>query len=91
MIVNLASKEYSRCIQAWLTPEIQWINCIFGERIGDKIVEKGTFAKMARGEMVRFMADTRAKRPEDMKKFDRLDYHFSAELSNAGNYVFLKE
>ena len=89
-IINLASKEYSKSISAWLTPEIQWITCVFGERIGDKVVEKGTLAQMARGEMVRFLAERRAETPEEIKGFDRLDYRFSPEMSSEDTYIFLK-
>lgn len=91
VIVNLASKEYSRCVSAWLKPEIQWITCIFGEQVGDKIIEKGTLAKMARGEMIRFMAERQAEGPDDMKDFDRLGYHFQSELSDARTFVFCTE
>ena len=89
-IINLASKEYSKCISAHLTPEITFITCVFGEYVNGKIVEKGTYAKMARGEMVRFLAETKAQSPEVMKAFDRLGYHYDADASDAKTYVFVK-
>ena len=89
-IINLASKEYSKCISAHLTPEITFITCVFGEYVNGKIVEKGTYAKMARGEMVRFLAETKAQSPEAMKAFDRLGYHYDADASDAKTYVFVK-
>jgi hypothetical protein len=36
---------------------------------GDKIVTKGTYAKMARGEMVRFMAENRIEDSEEIKNW----------------------
>ena len=48
IIVNLASKEYSRCIEKYLQPDDRYITCTFGELEGDKIVQKGVYAKMAR-------------------------------------------
>lgn len=57
VIVNLASKEYSKCIEPYLKPEDRFITCVFGELSGEKVVQKGVYAKMARGEMVRFMAE----------------------------------
>lgn len=90
MIINLASKEYSKCIEKYLTPEDTYITCIFGEYAGEKIVQKGVYAKMARGEMVRFMAEQNITSPEQMKEFDRLGYHFEAGLSKETEYVFLK-
>ena len=56
IIINLASKEYSKCIEKYLTPQDRYITIVFCELSGDKLVTKGTYAKMARGEMVRFIA-----------------------------------
>jgi len=89
-IINLASKEYSKAVSSYLIPDIRFITCVFGEYKDGKIIEKGTFAKMARGEMVRFMAEQRAESPEEMKKFDRLGYRFVPEESDEKTYVFVK-
>ena len=89
-ILNLASKEYSKCISRYLTGNIMLINCVFGELIDGKIKEKGTLAKMARGEMVRFMAENDIDQPEDIKMFNRLNYVYKEELSDDNNYVFIR-
>lgn len=91
IIINLASREYSRCIETYLRPGDTYITCVFGELSGGKIVQKGVYAKMARGEMVRFMAENRIEHPEDMKKFDRLGYGFRADLSSQNEYIFIKQ
>ena len=91
VIVNHASKEYSKCVEKYLTPEVRYITCVFGEYKGDKVIEKGTYAKMARGEMVRFLAERKAERPEEMKLFCRLGYRYSETESTKDRYVFLKE
>lgn len=90
VIINLASKEYSRVIGQKPEPSAEMITVIFGEEKDGKTVQKGTMAKMARGEMVRYMAETDAGCPEDMKAFDRLGYHFSEKHSSAETYVFLR-
>lgn len=90
IIVSLASKEYAKCIEKYLTPEDLYITCIFGEPAGEKIVQKGVYAKMARGEMVRFMAENSIEDPQEMKKFDRLGYAFREDLSDERTYVFVK-
>ena len=90
IIINLASKEYSRCIEKYLLPEDIYITCVFGEISGGKIVQKGVYAKMARGEMVRFMAEKQIKDPDEVKKFDRLGYKTRADLSDERTSVFLK-
>lgn len=46
---------------------------------------------MARGEMVRFMAEKEIENPEEIKKFDRLGYVFREELSSEKNYIFIKK
>ena len=45
---------------------------------------------MARGEMVRFMAEHTVKEPEEMKKFNRQGYTYHQELSSEKEFVFLK-
>ena len=91
VIVNLASKEYSKCVEKYLTDEERYITCVFGEISGEKIVQKGVYAKMARGEMVRYMAEHNVQQPEEMKGFDRLGYAFREDLSGEREYVFIKE
>lgn len=89
-IINLASKEYSRCISEYIDERIKFISCIFGEMKEKKIIEKGTQVKMARGEMVRFMAENKIKNVEEIKFFNRLGYSYYDNLSNDCTYVFIK-
>ena len=51
------------------------------------MVTKGTYAKMARGEMVRFIAENNIENLE-IQKFDRLGYSFTSDLSSDSEYVF---
>ena len=88
IIINLASKEYSKCIEKYLSDKDKYITVTFCEQSGDKLVTKGTYAKMARGEMVRFMAENNIENPVDIKKFDRLGYSFRSDLSSDLKYVF---
>lgn len=90
-IINLASEEYSKSISKYLTKDIKFISCIFGELIDGKVIQKGTLAKMARGEMVRFMAENNIKKPDDIKEFNRLDYIYKKELSDKNTYTFIKK
>ena len=89
-IINLASKEYSACVSKHLTPDVRFITCVFGEEKNGKIVEKGTLCKMARGEMVRYMAEHQITSPEKLKSFDRLGFSFDPKRSDDSTYVFLK-
>ena len=91
IILNLASREYAKAIEPYLAPGDRMIGVIFGERQKEKVIQKGTQAKMARGEMVRFLAERKAAEPETAKEFDRLGYRFVPELSEDTSYVFLKK
>lgn len=88
LIINLASKEYSKCIEKYLSDRDTYITVSFVEQSGEKLVTKGTYAKMARGEMVRFMAEKQIENPEDIKAFNRLGYVFRQELSSEAEFVF---
>jgi len=88
IIINLASKEYSKCIEKYLTPQDRYITIVFCELSGDKLVTKGTYAKMARGEMVRFIAENNIENLVEIQKFDRLGYSFRSDLSSDSEYVF---
>lgn len=88
IIINLASKEYSKCIEKYLQKEDTYITCTFCEMVNGKLAQKGTYAKMARGEMVRFMAEYQIEDVQDIKKFNRLGYVFREDISTATEYVF---
>ena len=88
VIINLASKEYSKCIEKYLMPEDRYITINFCERFGNKLVTKGTYAKMARGEMVRYMAEHQIEDPKEIQQFDRLGYVYRKEMSSDKEYVF---
>ena len=88
VIINLASKEYSKCIEKYLSPDDQYITVTFCELSKGKLVTKGTYAKMARGEMVRYMAENSIEDPARIQKFNRLGYRFREDLSSETEYIF---
>lgn len=89
-ILNLASSEYSKCVLPFVKPNVSIITCTFGEEVNGKIKVKGTMAKIARGEMVRYLAEKQIENIEDVKTFDRLNYKFSPIHSSNTEYVFLQ-
>ena len=66
----------------------RYITITFCEKSGDKLVTKATYAKMARGEMVRYMAEKHIETPEEIRNFDRLGYIYRADISSDSEYVF---
>lgn len=91
VILNLASKEYSRAVEPYLRPGDRFVTCVFGTLKDGKVRVKATEAKMARGEMVRFLAGLRASEPEEARAFEEMGFAFCEERSTDCEYVFLKE
>lgn len=89
-IVNLASKEYSVCVSRYMPDSVRFLTCVFGEEKDGKILEKATMCKMARGEMVRFMAERGVRRPEELQAFEGREFRFSPQHSTENMYVFLR-
>lgn len=91
-VVDLASREYSRAVVPHLPRGVPLVACIFGRlRLDGRVVEQGAPCKMARGQMVRWMAEQAVTRVEELREFRDLGYRFSPERSDPGRYVFLKE
>ena len=90
-ILNLASKEYSICVSKYLPDSVRFVTCVFGEEKDGKVIEKGTMCKMARGEMVRYMAQNQVSAPEQVRSFTRLNYRFDECRSDDNTYIFLRD
>ena len=90
-ILNLASREYSICVSKYLPDTARFITYVFGEENDGKVIEKGTMCKMARGEMVRFMAQYQIENPDQIKSFDRLNYRFDESRSDDSTYIFFRD
>lgn len=90
-ILNLASKEYSRIISAHLPKQFPMQTCTFAQRRGDRLIERGTMCKMARGQMVRFLAENQITNPDDLRHFSDLGYAYAEEHSDTHHLVFVKE
>jgi len=90
LVLDLASKEYSRAVEPHLPKSVRFLTCTFGEWKGGKVIEKGTMCKMARGQMVRWLAENNVTNWADIRAFDQLGYRFCPELSAENHDVFLK-
>lgn len=89
IILNLASKEYSKTVEKYLTSKDLFITCIFGTLKDSKIKIKATEAKMARGLMVRYLAENQIENVEKIKNFSELNFSYSEEHSTEKEFVFL--
>ena len=80
-VVNLASVEYARAVLPHLSPSAQVVTCIFGEALrGGKPVQRATASKIARGSMVRWMAEHGVVDTRELERFD-VGYRLAPELS----------
>ena len=83
-ILNLASEEYAKTIRKYKP----LIDVRFVEENGK---EKGVYAKMARGAMVRYLAENQIENIKDITQFSDLGYTFDASQSTEKNYIFKKK
>lgn len=89
-VLNLASKEYSRAITPYLKEGEYLIDIVFAELIDGKPKVKATLAKMARGEMVRYLAENQIQTIEGVRNFNHPDYYYADDFSNDTRLVFLR-
>lgn len=90
-VVNLASKEYSQAVTPFITPRDELITCDFLTFVrGKKLRTLPARAKMARGEMARFIVKNRLTEPEELKRFARNGFRFSEKFSSSRRYVFIQ-
>lgn len=90
VVLNLASKEYSKVIEAYINTPARMVSCVFGEwqQKSGKIKVKATAAKMARGDMVRWLAETGIQDVNDVREYKGMGYEFVPEQSSETEYVF---
>lgn len=90
-ILDLASNEYSKAVRNHLPEHVTMIKCVFAQLKNSRPVEKSTYCKIARGQMVRWLAENNITDPKDITAFDQLGYRFSPGYSRKFEYVFLQE
>jgi cytoplasmic iron level regulating protein YaaA (DUF328/UPF0246 family) len=90
VLVNLASQEYFRAVQAKAL-DAEVITPVFKERKGDQYKVISFFAKRARGKMARFILEHELTEPEGMKKFKADGYRYNKAQSSAREWVFTRD
>lgn len=89
VLVNLASEEYFKTIDTKALGR-KIVHCEFKERKGDKLSIIGTYAKLARGMMARFLIENKISKVADLKAFDTNGYTFSVQHSDEERYTFIR-
>jgi len=88
-IINLASQEYAKTITPYLAPQQPMVTVTFGSLVAGQLKTKATLAKMARGAMVRYLAEHQVTTVDAVTQFDHPNWTYSAERSTATNIVFI--
>lgn len=90
-VLNLASKEYAKAIIRHLGSDLQMVTCIFGQVKADgKVRQATTHAKMARGLMVRYLAENNYTKLDEVKQFHDDHFEFDQERSSEQELVFIR-
>lgn len=89
-ILNLASKEYAQIIEKHRESNCRFVTVDFCEFVHDKMKQKATLAKMARGDMVRFLAERNITDLEEVKQYNGFGFQFSERFSKEDKLVFVK-
>lgn len=93
-VVNLASVEYAKAVLPHLPVGVSTVTCLFGEGMRDgKPIQRATASKIARGSMVRWMAERGIEDAADLRGFD-VGYGFESGLSRLDGpervFVFMR-
>lgn len=89
-VINLASKEYSRAVEPYVQDKQKFVTVTFLEKKKDKWRQIATHSKMARGVMVRFMAENNVQTVAELQKFTDFGFEYSAEDSSEDEIIFKK-
>ena len=89
-VLNLASSEYAKAISPYVKKEQQFVTCLFGELKNGKLKQKATALKLARGQMVQFLARKQITDLKQVKTFNELGYRYLEDFSTVNTYVFAK-
>ncbi|WP_298765166.1 peroxide stress protein YaaA [uncultured Polaribacter sp.] len=89
LLVNLASTEYFKALPK-KTLKVPMITPVFKDFKNGEYKTIMTYAKMARGYMVRYIIDNNVETIEDLKGFNIENYRFSEELSSGNDLVFTR-
>ncbi|PQJ78623.1 peroxide stress protein YaaA [Polaribacter porphyrae] len=89
LLINLASSEYFKALPKKVL-KVPMITPVFKDFKNGQYKTIMTYAKMARGFMVRYIIDNNVKTLEELKGFDVEGYGFSEEMSEGNELVFTR-
>lgn len=96
IVLNLASKEYSKTVEKYFDnkkseSKIKMITCTFKVEKAGKLKVESTASKKARGYMVRYIAENKIDDIEGVKTFNIDGFTYSENESTEKEIVFVKK
>ena len=88
-VVNLASEEYAKVVRNFLRPSDRYIDIVFYSIVKGRNKIVTTDAKIARGQMARYILEKGVTEPEALKKFKLGGYEYMQRLSPPDKYIFI--
>lgn len=88
-LINLASAEYFKAVNT-KNLGVPVIHVHFLEKKNEQLKVIGIHAKKARGAMARFIMESQADTPEQLKSFDGLHYRYCEKTGDQYNFNFIR-
>ncbi len=89
LILNCASHEYAKAVDRRALRG-RWVDVVFKERVGKKLVIRALFAKLARGMMAAHVVKNRVETLDGVRTFCEAGYRFDEGLSSEDRVVFVR-
>jgi len=88
-VINLASEEYAKIIRRYLKSRDLFIDIAFFSIVKGRRKISTNLAKMARGQMARFILENGIDTPEPLKDFDWGGFRYVNNLSSPTQYAYM--
>lgn len=90
LIINLASKEYTKTIRPFLKKDDKFLSLSFKDDKDGKLRSYTAWMKQARGRMLKEIISKKIEDPEDIKKLEVNGYKYDPYNSTENEYVYIR-
>ena len=90
LIINLASKEYTKTIRPFLKKDDKFLSLSFKDDKDGKLRSYTAWMKQARGQMLKEIISKKIEDPEDIKKLVVNGYKYDPYNSTENEYVYIR-
>ena len=90
LVINLASKEYTKTIRPFLGKNDRFISLNFKDDKDGKLRSYTAWMKQARGERLKTIIQKKIEDPDDIKKLIVNNYKYDPYNSTESEYVFIR-